>query len=584
MSKTERDEYASLKLEALLSLIRPSRISVHLVVLALFVIQIIFVACTSPNDPTVTPSVSTPTSAPATSTPQPTATATAPPTAGLTKGGVIRFALKEAPPHQDVHQSVSNVLATWGAGIAYSRLLRFQRGANVPVTSRIPECDLCTAWQQTGPLEFEFELRDDAFWPAQSPMNGRAVVAADIEFSYRRQMTSDWPNAELLSNVEGIEAVDSTHLKIRLKAPDAEFFEKLADGRSVIVAREAVELSGDLINGPTLGSGPWILEEISSGSATFEANRSYYGDGPYLDGLSIQFIAQDSTRAAGVRANVLDFAETTQEEVRSALDRFPGLQTLTLNKPGTGVELALNSSSGPLGSASVREAVFLAWDLTGAMNEIWDGELAPSVGLNLPEPSWAADFNGQYSGKFNSLAEAMRLLNEVGLSPDDSVTIAVGEFGEAGENNRYIQTAKSLASALNAAGLTTTVTPVTTRVFADNVWLQGEYDIFIGAPPPISSLSGQLFGIYHSAGPWNTTGFSSATLDELIEAQAIETNRVRRGELLLQIQDEIMNESQRFYPGTGVEHWLWQPSVRDFVPDTSGASGDFLTRVWLSRE
>lgn len=564
-------------------MIRPFRIPVRLALFSFVAIQIVIVACTSQDDPPATPNVTTPTSVPATSTPRPVPTVTVPPTSGLTPGGVIRYAIKEDPPHQDVHQSVSNVLATWGAGLAYSRLFKFQRGANVPVSSRIPECDLCSSWQQTGPLEFEFEIRDDALWPKQSPMNGRNVTAQDIVFSYQRQMTPDWPNAGLLSNIENLEAIDDSRLRITLTAPDAEFFEKLADGRSVIVANEAVELNGDLIDGPTTGSGPWLLEEISSDSATFEANRIYYGDGPYLDGLSVQFIDEDSTRAAGVRANILDFAETTLEEVRSATDRFPDLQTLSLTQPGTGVELAVNSSNGPFGSASVREAIFLAWDVNKAMTAIWGGELEPSVGLNLPESSWATDFTSNYSDRFADPTEAVRRLQGAGLSTDESLTILVGKFGESGENDRYVMTAASLADALNAVGFTTTVNPVTTRFFADNVWLRGEYDIFIGAPPPVSSLNGQLFGIYHSTGPWNTTGFSNTELDELIEKQAIELNRVRRGDLLLQIQDEIMGESQRFYPGTGVEHWLWQPTVQDFIPDTSGASGDFLTRVWLKR-
>lgn len=426
-------------------------------------------------------------------------------------------------------------------------------------------------------------MRDDAFWPQQSPMNGRAVTAGDIVFSYQRQMTADWPNARLLSNIEEVEAPSATLLRIRLKALDAELFEKLADGRSVVVGPETVELNGDLIDGPTLGSGPWILEEISAESATFEANRSYYGDGPYLDGLSIQFIAEDSTRAAGVRANILDFAETSLDEVISATERFPQLQTMTLTKPGTGVELALNTSRGPLGTETVRQAIFLAWDLRSALTEIWGDELEPSVGLNLPEPSWAAPFWQTYSDQFNDPEEATRLIEAAGLASDEALSIVVGEFGDTEENDRYVQTAESLAAALNGVGLQVTVIPVTTRFFADSVWLQGDYDIFIGAPPPVSSLSGQLFGIYHSAGPWNTTGFSSTSLDALIEMQAIELDRVKRGQLLIQVQDEIMKQSQRFYPGTGVEHWLWQPVVQGFIPDTSGASGDFLTRVWLSQ-
>lgn len=550
-----------------------------------FSLQIALLACNSTGDPTPTPSpvaTASPTSAVPTETATPAPTATLSPPINLSPGGILSFAIKEAPPHQDVHQSVSNVLATWGAGIAYSRLFRYEAGPGVPMPSRIPECDLCVSWKQTGPLEFEFALRNDAFWPDIAPVNGRRVTAMDVVFSYQRQMTPGWPNAELLGNIKEIVALDQDRLRIRLHAPDAEFFEKLADGHNTIVAEEVVQLNGDLFNGPTISSGPWILEEISIAGATFEANREYYADGlPYLDGLSLQFIADDATRTAGVRIGLLDMVQSTLAEVRSATERFPKLQTLALTRPGSGVELALNTSRQPLDSLAVRQAVFLAWDLEGALSEIWGGDLKPSVGLNLPYPAWTADFEGRYGSMFGDAVAANALLNDAALTPLDRLRITVGEFGETRETDMFVQTAESLADALNALGLATEVIRVPTRLFADNIWLRGDYDIFIGAPPPVSSLSGQLFGIYHSGGPWNTTGHSTPELDDLIERQAVEFDPVERGKLLIQIQDAVMGGAHRFYPGTGVAHWLWQPTVQDLFPDTSGASGDFLTRVWL---
>ena len=47
--------------------------------------------------------------------------------------------------------------------------------------------------------------------------------------------------------------------------PDADALLSLADGHSKIVAREAVEANGDLLNGPTIGSGPWMLEQTAPG-------------------------------------------------------------------------------------------------------------------------------------------------------------------------------------------------------------------------------------------------------------------------------------------------------------------------------
>ncbi len=545
-----------------------------------------FVGCTGSAEPTATTiATATATSSPVASFPQPTATIAPAPPADLKQGGVLRLAIKEAPPHQDVHQSVSNVLATWGAGLAYSRLFKYQSGPGVPLPSRIPECDLCTSWKQTGPLEFEFEIRDDVFWPDAWPLNGRRLTASDIVFSYHRTMTPGFPNRQILSNIQEVAVFNDERMRIRLNSPDAEFFEKLADGHLTIVAPEAVQLNGQLFDGPTLGTGPWILQEVTTAGEIFDANRDYYGkDVPYLDALSIQFIAQDSTRAAGVRAGILDADESTLTEVKSATEKFPELQSLTIVRPDTGIEVALNTSRQPLDSLAVRQAIFLAWNLDTAAEQIWDGELTPSVGLNVPHVAWIAPFQERYSNMFGDASAANALLSNAGLTAADRLTIMVGEFGETRETDRFIATANSLADALNGLGIATEVLPVPTRLFADNVWLRGDYDIFVGAPPPVSSLSGQLAGIYHSKGPWNTTKYSSAKLDALIEQQAVKASVEVRRELLLQIQDEIMAGAHRFYASTGRNHWMWQPAVQDFWPNTTGASAEFLTKVWLNRQ
>ena len=396
-------------------------------------------------------------------------------------------------------------------------------------------------------------------------------------------MTPGWPNADLLSNIREIGAFDDNRLLIRLHAPDAELFEKLANGRSVVIAREMIQHFGDLFDGPTLGSGPWIMEEVSTAGATFETNRSYYGDrGPFVDGLAVQFIEEDSTRATGVRAGLLDFAQTSRAEAMSAVERFPELGYASIQRPGTGIEVSLNTSHGMLSSEQFREALFLGWNLDSIASDIWSDEVTPNVGLNLPDYGWSVPFS-EYREMFGDPDAAADLFNDIGLTDPERINIFVGEFGESTETDRYVRTAESLADTLRDSGLPVSVIPVTTRLFAETVWLGGDYDMFVGAPPPVSSLSGQLFGVYHSEGPWNTSGFASDLLDDLIERQAVEMDWIKRGELLAQIQDEIMAQRLRFYIGSGAEHWIWQPNVQGLFPDTSGASGDFLRRVWLSR-
>ena len=118
---------------------------------------------TTPPSPTSTPARSVT----ATAEPTPIASgAAASPSApdGLVRGGVLRFAVPELPPHLDVHQTQSPALLTWGPALAYSRLFRFTTGVEAPSPNTIVECDLCASWRLLDPVSLEVKLRANIRW------------------------------------------------------------------------------------------------------------------------------------------------------------------------------------------------------------------------------------------------------------------------------------------------------------------------------------------------------------------------------------------------------------------------------------
>ena len=123
---------------------------------------------------------------------------------------------------------------------------------------------------------------------------------------------------------------------------------------------------------------------------------------------------------------------------------------------------------------------------------------------------------------------------------------------------------------------------VSTRQFGDDVWIGGDYDIFVGSPPPISSTTSYLFAVHHSDGPWNTTGYADPEIDRLIEAQAREYDPISRGKLLVELQRLILKGSHRYFSATRTTYWMWWDYVHDFNPQTPLGDSDFLTKVWLT--
>ncbi len=521
------------------------------------------------SDPIATP-FATITSA----TPKPTIR----PPKNLERGGTLRFAVPEGPPHTDPHLTVSSGLLTWGTGQSYSRLFKFDLNNGGPVVV----CDLCSSWTLSTPITLNIKLRGDINWQDIPPLNGRTVTAQDIVFSLKRQATNEYPNASLLSSVAEFTAIGDSDIVIRLLTPDSEILEKLADSHSRIVAPEVVKANGDLRRGPTIGSGPWITTESQADMTRLIVNPSYYGDIPYLDGLDIQVMPGQGTRVAGMRSKILDVAQADWSLISDATEKFEEIEWIGISNSAAGIEIAMNTARTPIDRQDVRKAMMLAWDplIADLMQEdATENEDYPSISLGLPllNPDWQLSTT-DLGNRFNDPKQASTILSSTEGVPAEGLTIKVGEYG-----SEYIDMAQHMVEELTSAGIQTKLERVSTRTFGDEVWVNGNYDIFVGAPLPISSTTGYLFAIHHSDGPWNTTGYSNPEIDRLITAQAEEYRPDKRAQILLEIQQKILGGSHRFIIKKRSTYWMWWDYVENFNPMTPRGDSHFLTQVWLSQ-
>ncbi|MCH7593919.1 MAG: hypothetical protein IIB27_05370, partial [Chloroflexi bacterium] len=220
-----------------------------------------------------------------TAAPSPAATPVTPPAS--VGGGVLRFSVPEAGPHFDIHREVSPSVSTWGIGLIYSRLFRNTTGDS----GDLVECELCESWTFVDAEKLRITLRPDVTWQQIAPLNGRPLVASDVVFSLERQRAPGSPNGDLLAGIGAITAIDDRTIDLEVAGLDADLFLNLADGRTRIVAPEAVAVNGDLLRGPNVGSGPWIWVGTTAQTAAYDRNPDYFEPGrPSLDGLQISFI------------------------------------------------------------------------------------------------------------------------------------------------------------------------------------------------------------------------------------------------------------------------------------------------------
>ena len=493
------------------------------------------------------------------------------------RGGTLNLESSEDIAHQDIHQDVSPTLSTWGPGIAYSRLMRLESGPDAALPGMALECDVCADWTMESPTSYLFNLRDNATWHNLDPVSGRTLDADDVIFSYQRQINPDFPNSPLLRNIVALEYLGPLTLRVRFGLPDADALLALADGHSKIVAPETVIQNGDLRDGPTIGTGPWMLENSTQGVVhSFSRHPDYFEpDHPLVDNLRILILPDESTRAAAFQTGMTDIHEMDPKEWAQHVQQTPNAPSLRIPQPGNGIEVAFKTTRPPFDDVRVRQAVMLAMDPARIINEQWEGFGFAGTGFPVASPDWLLP-TSEVSTRFNDVESARSLLRDAGLAPGTLVTITVGDFGQL-----LLNYAHAVSVDMQNIGLDTRVDIVNRRHFGETTWLQGSYHMMVGPPAPVSTPNGFLLPVFHSEGIWNTTGHRDAELDALLEAQSIEHDREERTELIHLIQERILDQGYRFMPITRIPIWTWQPRVRDFRPNFALNEYHHWTKVWL---
>ena len=214
-------------------------------------------------------------------------------------GGTINNDASSAQqPHFDIHRASTAGLSGWGAGPSYNGLLKPQAFGHGGAT--IVEGDLAQGLPEVvDGTTLIFSLRPGVKWFDIPPVNGRTLVANDVDFGMKRQL-AEGVNASDLAGIAKQEVVDDLTISLTLADVNVDFLAALTDARNSIVTPEAVEAGGgDLEGGPPIGTGAWIFDEWTRDvSYRTRRNPDYFGGPtlPYADNME-NFFIKDAARS-----------------------------------------------------------------------------------------------------------------------------------------------------------------------------------------------------------------------------------------------------------------------------------------------
>ncbi|HTE83706.1 MAG TPA: ABC transporter substrate-binding protein [Dehalococcoidia bacterium] len=233
---------------------------------------------------------------------------------GVKRGGSLTtVANSGAIPGQDfdVHGATANATNIQPLfAVIHSSLIRLKVGGDYKYTDRTVEGALAAKWEQPDSQTVVFHLRPEAKFHNKPPVNGRAVSANDVKFTFERMFASPFAYANFYNSVATIDAPDPQTAVMKLKSPDAALLAHLSLGFAWIIPKEAGKADPKSPAGldfkdltSAIGAGPFMADSYDRGTkAVFVRNPDYWEQGlPYLDRVEFLFLTDPAPQLAALQ-------------------------------------------------------------------------------------------------------------------------------------------------------------------------------------------------------------------------------------------------------------------------------------------
>ena len=457
----------------------------------------------------------------------------------------------------------------------------------------LPEPDLAAAMPEIpgdGTL-LTFKLRPEAKWHNRAPVNGRAVTAEDIKLSFERikDPATVSPRAGSFANVDTMTVVDPTTIQFKLKAPQADLLNLMADQYNLMIPKEIAVRGKDAIQGPQdcIGSGPYELTEfVAAQKLTLRrrADGQWRKDIAWID--SFELIHQtDSQRAAdALRAGQVDVAGLPIDLVKG-FENNKDYYIITAKNP-TRECLLVNHNADPVKDPKVRAALWRAvnrkqvYDTVFGGAGIAGGPMTPAAEAWVLSDAELAKMQG-FGKREDELKEAKALLSAAGFPNGLEITVLTVTAFDTDKVHDV------LVSNLAEAGIKVKTENVGTD-FAANFLpreVKREYTLattlFLSGPYP----DAQLLLYHHSdvktKGTRNYGDYTNTALDAKLEKQATIYDSKQRLPLVQEIQRDIINNPGPIWLGSRIGLAVVSQRVKNGRGFPFASGHHTAEKVWL---
>ncbi|MEP6694446.1 MAG: ABC transporter substrate-binding protein [Chloroflexota bacterium] len=410
--------------------------------------------------------------------------------------------------------------------------------------------------------------------------NGDQLTSADVKYTFDRIIDTKTAAVarSFFADVDTITAPDATTVVFNLKAPNAAMIAYMAHPNTGIVSKKIGEANADLSKKETaIGSGPFKLAEwVPDNYMRFEANKDYYVPGqPYLDGIRINVVPDETSITAALRTKAADMAIITNAQVARTLRSETGV-TLS-SKPSLSYNLLfLNTKRKPFDNLKVRQAIAYAIDRKAIIDAVAFGEgevtgpIAPAL-ANYALPT------SQYPLYTRDVAKAKQLLTEANVGPVSFTILTATTEPAYGKDEAQLVQAQ-----LAEAGITVKIDPIELTQYVDR-WLKADFDMATGLNGGGPDPDFYVYRYFTDDGNLNfVTSYKNPVSSDAIKQARAATDPAKRKELYTTAQKELVNGVPFIWLFVGRDYNASLPTTKGFTHLPNG-SIIYLRQTWLDK-
>jgi peptide/nickel transport system substrate-binding protein len=399
-------------------------------------------------------------------------------------------------------------------------------------------------------LTWKVKLREGVKWH-----DGRDFSAEDVRFTFELIQNPQFRarSRDGFGLMKDIKA-EGNIVSWRMAKPFAPLMSFLA--WCFIVPKHLLESASDPNSTPfsmaPVGTGPFKFVERRTGShVMLEANKSYFGEGPYLERLVFRYIPDLDVMYTQFRTGAVDYTGI-QGIPPSDYAEAKALKNFVVHLcPSAAIEnLTLNLEHPALKDKAVRQALYLALDQKTIVNELYYGLPIPTSDYMIPQ-SWA--YNDELPQHIYDPDKAKAVLEAAGWKPGsdgvrvkDGLRLAFTNSTTTGNPARE-QTQQFLQQGFADVGVEMTIKNMPAAVLWGAFWAESKFDSLmtgttytIASDPDVIHRFGSMSIPVKAGTGSNVIQYQNPKVDVLLEKALVVITRDERAALYRETQALIM--------------------------------------------